>query len=93
MGYQHFNLKLQQLNHKAGFFFTVAEKLKAKKTQALKKLEHFFSQKLKVLEDFSKSLAKNSISTKILVQNFIRKRQKVFLNLKKQHFHEVFAKT
>ena len=36
-----------------GFFFTVAEKLKAKKTQATKKLKHFFSQKLKVPEDFS----------------------------------------
>ena len=29
------------------FFFTVAKKLKAKKTQAMKKLKHFFGQKLK----------------------------------------------
>ena len=43
------------------FFFTVAKKLKAKKTQATKKLKQFFSQKLKVPEDFSKILAKNSI--------------------------------
>ena len=43
------------------FFFTVAEKLKAKKTQATKKLKHLFSQKLNVPEDFSKILAKNSI--------------------------------
>ena len=39
----------------------VAEKLKAKKTQAAKKLKHFFSQKLKVPEDFLKSMGKNSI--------------------------------
>ena len=31
----------------SGFFFTVAKKLKAKKTQAMKKLKHFFGQKLK----------------------------------------------
>ena len=43
---------------KSGFFFTLAKKLKAKKTQATKKLKHFFSQKLKVPEDFSKSMRK-----------------------------------
>ena len=29
------------------FFFTVAKKLKTKKTQGMKKLKHFFGQKLK----------------------------------------------
>ena len=42
------------------FFFTLAKKLKAKKTQATKKLKHFFSQKLKLKEDFSKILAKKT---------------------------------
>ena len=41
-------------------FFTVSKKLKAKKTQATKKLKHFFGQKLKLPEDFSKFAAKNS---------------------------------
>ena len=42
----------------SGFFFTLAKKLKAKKTPATKKLKHFFSQKLKVPEDFSKFMLK-----------------------------------
>jgi len=42
------------------FFFTVAKKLKAKKTQAMEKLKHFFSQKLKITEDFSKPKAKKT---------------------------------
>ena len=51
------------------FFFTVAKKLKAKKTQAMKKLKHFFGQKLKLPEDFSKFAAKNS-SYRRIFQNF-----------------------
>ena len=55
------------------FFFTVAKKLKAKKTQATKKLKLFFWQKLKVPEDFSKILAKKINFDIIFEQNFIRK--------------------
>ena len=73
--------------------FTVAEKLKAKKTQATKKLKHFFSQKLKVPEDFSKILAKKINFDIIFEQNFIRKQQKVFLNLQKRHFHYLLPKS
>ena len=51
------------------FFFTVSKKLKAKKTQATKKLKHFFGQKLKLPEDFSKFAAKNS-SYRRIFQNF-----------------------
>ena len=54
---------------KTGFFFTVSKKLKAKKTQATKKLKHFFGQKLKLPEDFSKFAAKNS-SYRRIFQNF-----------------------
>ena len=36
------------------FFFTVAKKLKAKKTQAPRKLKPFLTKKLKVPEDFLK---------------------------------------
>ena len=75
-----------------GFFFTLTKKLKAKKTQATKKLKHFFSQKLKVPEDFSKILAKNSILTLFFGYNLIRKQQKMLLDLKKQYFHEFIAK-
>ena len=45
------------------FFFHARQKTQGKKTQATKKLKHFFSQKLNVPEDFSKVLAKNSIFT------------------------------
>ena len=51
------------------FFFTISKKLKAKKTQATKKLKHFFGQKLKLPEDFSKFAAKNS-SYRRIFQNF-----------------------
>ena len=55
-----------------GFFFTVSKKLKAKKTQATKKLKHFFGQKLKLPEDFSKFAAKNS-SYRRIFQNLRQK--------------------
>ena len=53
-------------------FFTVSKKLKAKKTQATKKLKHFFGQKLKLPEDFSKFATKNS-SYRRIFQNLRQK--------------------
>ena len=59
--------------YSAGFFFTVAKKLKAKKTQATKKLKHFFSQKLKVPEDFSKSMGQKLNLRFFFSQNIVMK--------------------
>ena len=57
---------------KAGFFFFMVAK----------KLKHFFSQKLKVPEDFSKSMGKKLnlrvFSNKILSQNGIFGKKSVF---------------
>ena len=79
-------------SYTAGFFFTVTEKLQARKTPAMKKLKHFFSQKLKVPEDFSDSMAKKPLNFNMVFRTKFYQETKSFLNLKKWHLHLFIAK-
>ena len=80
------------VHHTSGFFFHGRQKTQGQKNSSHEKTQALFQPETQGTGGFFQNPGQKLNSDNIFKQNFIRKQQKVFLNLQKRNIHEFIAK-